>query len=133
MNTTQKITQKTNKSINVLALFASTGTLICCALPITLVSLGMGAAVISLTSNFPFLMTLSEHKFWVFSVSGLLLFAGWLTYRRDRACPVDPAQAEVCQRSQKWNRRILLASVVIWGIGFFAAFLALPLRQWFDS
>jgi len=127
-----KPTLKTSKRLNLLALFASTGTLVCCALPITLVSLGMGATVISLTSSFPFLMTLSEHKLWVFVLSGLLLFAGWFVYKRERACPVEPALAELCQRTQKWNRRMLWVSVGIWSIGFFAAFLALPLRQWLD-
>ena len=124
---------KTSKKLNVLALFASTGTLVCCALPITLVSLGMGATVISMTSNFPFLMTLSEHKLWVFVISALLLFAAWFVYNRNRACPVDPELAQLCQRAQKWNRRMLWVSVVIWSIGFFAAFLALPLRQWLES
>jgi len=127
-----KKTVSINKKLNFLTLFASTGTLVCCALPITLVSLGMGATVISLTSNFPFLMTLSEHKLWVFILSGLLLCAGWFAYNRERVCPVEPDLAELCQRSQIWNRRILWASVVIWSIGFFAAFLALPLRQWLN-
>jgi len=127
-----KSTLKTSKKITLLALFASTGTLVCCALPITLVSLGMGTAVISLTSSFPFLMTLSEHKLWIFVLSGLLLFAGWFVYNRERACPVEPVLTELCQRTQKWNRRMLWISVGIWSIGFFAAFLALPLRQWLD-
>ncbi|RKZ64766.1 MAG: hypothetical protein DRQ44_08965 [Gammaproteobacteria bacterium] len=127
-----KKTVNINNKLNFPTLFASTGTLVCCALPITLVSLGMGATVISLTSNFPFLMTLSEHKLWVFMLSGLLLCAGWFAYNRERACPVEPALAELCQRSQIWNRRILWASAVIWSIGFFAAFLALALRQWLD-
>lgn len=127
-----KTALKTNKSINLLALFASTGTLVCCALPIALVGLGMGAVVVSLTSNFPFLITFSEHKLWVFTISGLLLCAGWLAYRRGRFCPVEPELAELCQRAQKWNRRVLWTSVVVWGIGFVAAFLALPFRQWLD-
>lgn len=121
--------RKTNRSISILALFTSTGTLICCALPIALVSLGMGAAVISLTSSFPFLVTLSEHKIWIFSLSGLLLLAGWLISKREQSCPADPELAVLCQRTQKWNRRILLVSTIIWSIGFFAAYLALPIRQ----
>lgn len=125
-----KSAQTTNKHISILALFASTGTLLCCALPITLVSLGMGASVISLTSNFPFLMTLSEHKLWIFIISGILLAAGWFVYKKERSCPVDPELADLCQRSQKWNSRVLWASIIVWSIGFFAAFLALPLRQW---
>ncbi len=116
-----------------LSLFASTGTLICCALPITLVTLGMGATVAALTSSFPFLITLSQHKVWIFAGSGLLLLAsGWLLYRPGRRCPADPVQARLCERARVWNRRVYLGSVLVWGIGFFAAYLALPLRQWLD-
>ncbi len=114
-----------------LALFAATGTLVCCALPIILVTLGLGAAVVALTSAFPFLIFLSQHKVWVFAGSGLLLLlAGWLLYRPGRACPTDPRLARLCERSQRWNRRIYWSAATIWGIGFFAAYLALPLRKW---
>jgi hypothetical protein len=59
------------------ALFASTGTLVCCALPIIMVTLGMGTAVAALTSSFPFLITLSQHKEWVFAGSAIMLvFSG---------------------------------------------------------
>ena len=52
--------------IAVAALFTSTGTLVCCALPILLVSIaGLGSVVASLTNNFPLLITLSQHKGWV--------------------------------------------------------------------
>ncbi len=117
-------------SISWLTLFASSGTLICCALPIILVTLGMGAAVASLTSAFPVLITLSQHKIWVFAISGLLLAVSlWLTYRSGQSCPADPELARVCEQAQRWNRRILWASIIIWSIGFTAAFLALPLRK----
>ncbi len=118
-------------SVSLLALFASSGTLICCALPITLVTLGMGATVASLTSAFPLLITLSEHKAWVFAVSALFLVLGGVAlYRPGRACPADPALAAACERSQRWGRRIWWLSVALFAIGFFAAFLALPLRLW---
>ncbi|WP_461581469.1 hypothetical protein [Sulfuricaulis sp.] len=117
-----------------LTLFASTGTLICCALPILLVTLGLGAAVASLTSSFPILITLSQHKAWIFAGSGaLLVLAGWLMYRPGRACPADPAVAELCARLQIWNRRIYWSAVAIWGVGFAAAYLALPIRIWLDA
>ena len=117
-----------------LTLFATTGTLVCCALPIILVSLGFGAAVAALTSSLPFLITLSQHKAWVFGVSGLLLLvSAWLLYRSGRQCPTDPAQAALCVRAQRWNRRVHGLAVAIWSIGFFAAYLALPLRQWLES
>lgn len=116
-----------------LTLFATTGTLICCALPIALVTLGLGATVAALTSSFPFLVTLSEHKAWVFAGSGALLgLSGWLLYRSGRSCPADPELGELCNRTQVWNRRVYWTSVAIWGIGFFAAFLALPIRLWLD-
>ena len=114
-----------------LTLFASTGTLICCALPIIFVSLGFGATVAALTSSFPLLITLSLHKTWVFAFSGAMLaLSGWLMYRPGRVCPTDPELGQICNTTQTWNRRLYWSSVVIWCIGFFAAFLALPLRIW---
>ncbi len=114
-----------------LTLFASTGTLICCALPIIFVSLGFGATVAALTSSFPLLITLSLHKAWVFAFSGaMLVLSGWLMYRPGRVCPTDPELGRLCDTTRTWNRRLYRSSVVIWCIGFFAAFLALPLRIW---
>ncbi len=116
-----------------LALFTTLGTIVCCALPITLVALGMGATLASLVSNVPFLVTLSQHKITVFTISGSFLGAsGWLLYRTGRTCPTDPKLAELCLRTEKWNRRIYWLSISLWGVGFFAAFVALPLQIWFD-
>jgi mercuric ion transport protein len=116
-----------------LALFAAGGTLICCALPIILVTLGLGATVAAFTSNFPVLIAISQQKVWVFTGSAaLLLLSGWLMYRSGRVCPADPELARECARTQRWNRRIYWSAVVIWGVGFFAAYLALPLRIWLD-
>lgn len=121
-------------SVSWLALFASTGTLVCCALPILLVSLGMGATVAALTSNFPFLVTLSEHKLWVFSISGLLLgVAAWTLWRPGRACPIESALAARCERATRWNRSILVGAIVVWAIGFVAAYLSLPIYIWINS
>ena len=117
-----------------LALFTTMGTIVCCALPITLVALGMGATMASLVSNVPFLVTLSQHKILVFTISGFLLAAsGWLLYRSGRTCPTDPKLAELCIRTEKWNRRIFWFSITLWGVGFFAAFLALPLLIWLEG
>ncbi len=116
-----------------LTLFASGGTLICCALPIILVTLGLGATVAAFTSSFPLLVTIAQHKAWVFAGSGaLLLVSGWLMYRAGRACPADPELGRLCDQTQVWNRRIYWSSVTLWGVGFFAAYLALPLRILLD-
>jgi hypothetical protein len=117
-----------------LALFTTMGTLVCCALPITLVALGMGATMASLVSNIPFLVTLSQHKLLIFAISGsLLVAAGWQLYRPGRACPTDTGLAELCRRTEKWNRRIVWFSILLWLVGFFAAFLVLPLQIWLDG
>ena len=126
--------QSKNKHLSWLVLFSSTGTLVCCALPILLVSLGMGATVASLVSQFPILITLSENKAGVFIFSGLLLLISiWTLYRPGRSCPSTPDLSRLCQKSQQWNQRILWLSIIIWSIGFYAAFLALPLQIWIDQ
>lgn len=116
-----------------ITLFSTTGTLVCCAIPILLVSLGLGATVASLTSNLPFLVVLSENKIWLFTVSGILLvLSAWLLYRPGRHCPTDPILAAQCDRVFRWNKRIYWTSLVIWAIGFFTAFLLLPMTIWLD-
>ena len=123
--------QLRQNAVSWLTLFTATGTLVCCALPILFVTLGLGAAVAAVTSAVPFLVALALHKAWVFAGSGLmLLVSGWLLYRPGRTCPSDPELARLCERAQRWNRRIHGFSGAIWGIGFFAAYLALPIRIW---
>ncbi len=117
-----------------LALFTTSGTLLCCALPILLVSLGLGSTVAAITSGFPLLITLSQHKVWVFAGSAITLaISAWLSRRPGRSCPTDPLLAAQCQRTRRWNKRILIASTSLWGVGFFFAYLALPLRIWMDG
>ena len=55
------------------SLFTSVGTLLCCALPSLLVLAGLGASVASTLSALPWLVTLSRHKHWTFSISGTLI------------------------------------------------------------
>lgn len=108
-----------------LTLFTSAGTLICCALPILLVSLGMGAVVASMAANAPVLITLSMHKTWVFAFSGLLLLiSGWFLYKPAASCPADPELAKICESTRKWNFRLYWGSVAVWLVGFFFAFAA---------
>lgn len=114
-----------------LTLVASSTTLVCCALPIALVTLGFGAAVAALTSALPVLVVLSEHKAWLFGGSAALMaVTAWSLWRPGRACPADPDLAARCARGLNWNRQLLVVSAVVWAVGFFAAYLALPLRIW---
>ncbi len=108
-----------------LILLTSTGTLLCCALPIMLVSLGFGAVVASMASNLPFLVTLSLYKSWVFLGSALLLLAaGWALYRPGRTCPTEPELAQLCDAAHKLNCRLYWLSLSIWCAGFFFAYIA---------
>lgn len=114
-------------------LLLSAGTLVCCALPILLVSVGLGASVAALTSAAPWLVALSAHKVWVFAVSGVAIAGGaFVLYRPSRACPADPYLAALCARADRWNRAALIVAAAIWAVGFAAAYLWLPLRRWFD-
>ena len=117
-----------------LVLFASSTTLVCCALPILLVSLGLGAVSASLFANLPFLVTLAQYKAWMFAGSGgVLLLAAWLLFRPGRACPADLDLAEQCEKAHRWNTRLYWVSVGIWVIGLGAAYLALPVYLWLEG
>jgi len=130
---TEHSTIKKTKRVTIFTLFTTTGTLVCCALPIIFVTLGMGATVVAMTSVFPFLITLTKYKIWVFAFSGLMLaISGWLMFRSSRSCPADQELARACNTAHKWNKRIYWGSLVIWSIGFFAAYLLLPIRIWLD-
>jgi hypothetical protein len=112
------------------ALAASAGTLICCAIPIVLVALGLGAAVAAASSSVPALIVLSEHKDYVFTGSALLMGVSWWLHRRQGlACPSDPELAETCRKTRRWSQRILWSALAIWGVGFLSAYLAFPLRS----
>jgi hypothetical protein len=116
-----------------LVLFASSTTLVCCALPILLVSIGLGAASAALFSNFPFLAALAHHKVWLFAGSGAMLTAaGWALLRPGRACPADPDLAAKCAAAHRRNTRLFALSIAIWALGFAAAYLSLPLLDLYE-
>jgi mercuric ion transport protein len=106
-------------------LFTSFSTLICCALPALFVSLGMGATLVGLVSNFPALIWVSEHKGLVFTASFvMLLFSSLVQYRaRNTSCPIDPELARACTVGRVWSKRITFFSIGIWIIGAGFAFL----------
>jgi len=107
------------------ALLTSLSTLICCTLPAVMITLGMGAALSSLTYNVPQLIWLSAHKPLVFGGSFiLLLLAGWVRYlTRNMPCPADPAQAKVCARLRAIGGWVLYIGFAVWAIGAFSAFI----------
>ncbi len=109
-----------------LSLFLSTGTLLCCALPALLVTLGAGAMLAGLISAAPWLVALSKYKVWLFAIAGgLLVIAALLTWRARLApCPLDSAQARACMRLRRFSISVLILAVVLYLVGIFFAFLA---------
>ncbi len=112
--------------ISTVALFGSFSTLICCALPILFVSLGAGAVVAGLVSAVPQIVWLSEHKVPLFIFAGIMLVLSGIScyLARNAPCPVDPAQAKACMRMRRLSLGVFIFSVVLYAIGFFAAFIA---------
>jgi hypothetical protein len=112
--------------VSTIALFGSLSTLLCCALPALLVSIGAGAAVIGLVSTFPQLIWLSEHKVGLFIFAGTMLtLSGVMRYvTRNAPCPADPAKAKACMRMRRFSLNIFLFSLVMYLIGFYFAFVA---------
>ena len=107
------------------ALLASSGTLVCCALPALFVAAGAGAALSSLVSAVPQLVWLSENKVPLFVVAGLMLAAaGALQWRNRRApCPVDLALRAACLKTRDVSRRIYVVSLFVCCIGGLFAFV----------
>ena len=123
--------------LNYFSLFSSFSTLICCALPSVLVLLGMGTTVASLLSAAPWLVSLSRHKIWTFSIAGVLIAMSFvMTYviaphlQRGEACDAD--DPTTCGEVSKVSRVILWGSAVIWSSGFFVAYLLGPILERID-
>lgn len=114
----------------ILLLFTSFPTLLCCALPILMVSLGMGSVVASIYGEYiPFLRWFGLHENITFGITALILIiAGWILYRPGRICPSDPELGALCSEAHKWNIWFYWGSVAIWYVGFTTAYL-LPFFQ----
>mgnify|MGYP000261666106 FL=1 len=119
---------RSGRWLSFISLFTSTGTLICCALPALLVALGAGAVLSTLVTVMPGLVWISEYKEAVFVAAGAMLaISGWLQWRsRFAPCPLDPALRDACLRTRKTSARVYLASMLIYVVGGFFAFI-LPL------
>ena len=107
------------------ALFGSASTLVCCALPALLISIGAGAVMAGLTAAIPGIMWLSAHKDILFVLSGvLMIFSTSLWWRQRHApCPVDPVKAAACHRLRRINKWLLAVAWVAYACGLFFAYL----------
>lgn len=108
-----------------LSLLASSGTLVCCALPALLVMLGAGAALSGLVTALPQIVWLSEHKGWVFGTASVLMLAGGALQWRNRTapCPLDPQLRAACLRTRRWSLAVYGVSLLLLAIGAAFAFV----------
>ncbi len=120
-------------------LFTGTGLAIlsttCCALPIALVSIGLGGAVASLFSNVPWLGTIAKYKVYTFGITALML--GYCWYALSQLGNKMAQEGAACnikdQRILKWQKRILIVSTILLAISVFAAYALLPIRIWIEN
>ena len=104
-----------NRTASFISLFASSSTLICCALPSVFIVIGAGATFASIISIFPFLIVISKYKVSITLVSLLILvFAGYINYRTYYLpCPADPELGRICLQTRKRSRSIYYFSVIL--------------------
>ena len=114
---------KGNKFVSWLGLFSSFGTLLCCAIPSTLVLLGFGATLASFLGHFPQLIWLSDNKSLVFGVSFVMLAIsyGVQKYSQTQVCPID--KKEDCEKTKDWSKPLFWVSFSINLLGSFYAFI----------
>ena len=140
MNPAETSEQRSRSGLlSYLSLFTSLSTLVCCALPSLLVLVGLGATVASVVSEIPGLVTLSHHKNWVFTITGVLICGNFLyvyivapkLQSRRGVCDADDPLG--CETASRMSRIILWCSGAIYLIGVFSAYLLGPLLVKFDS
>jgi hypothetical protein len=110
------------------ALAASVGTLVCCAIPSLLVLLGLGATAASLIASLPWLVVLSRHKVWVFSVAGLLVWSSW--WYIHRVAPRIALEGAACPPGvARFARRVWRLSAIVYATGLAVAYGLGPLLE----
>ncbi|MEX0647477.1 MAG: hypothetical protein WEA56_10060 [Balneolaceae bacterium] len=116
-----------------LALFTSTGTLICCAIPALVVAVAGGSALVSLLSSFPWLVTLSKYSLWIFLIAGIMIvFSGILIFRPKGSVACTISGGNGCNVAGRFQKIMFWISAIIYSIGLFAAYGLLPVLQFFE-
>jgi mercuric ion transport protein len=131
MNTVVTTNSRRSALLSYFSLFTSLSTLLCCALPSLLVLFGLGASVASALSLVPCLVTLSRHKQWTFSASGILIALSFVnTYyfapsvRPAECSPDDPS---ACQEASAVGKAVLWVSAGVYVVGVFVAYVLGPI------
>ena len=107
-------------------LFSSFSTLICCALPALLVTLGLGASLASFLGSYPELIWFSENKALVFGFGGLMLLLTGVSrwHQKSLACPTDPELRVACEKTRGVAGGVFYGSLTLYAVGGLFAFVA---------
>jgi hypothetical protein len=116
---------KRNLGVTGLSALASSATLVCCVLPAVLISVGAGAALASVVSQFPQLIWLSQHKALVFGFAGLMLAlsAVLIRWQRSLPCPIDLIAGRQCAKLRRVSTALFGFAVLAYLIGVLFAFV----------
>jgi len=111
--------------VSIITLLSSSSSLVCCAIPALLVSLGAGSALASIVSIFPQITWISENKDAIFALSAImLLLGGLLQWRvRNAPCPTDPGLTRSCAQTRNTSKIIYFVSVIILLVGAWFAYI----------
>ena len=120
------------------SLFTSLSTLLCCAIPSLLVLFGLGASVASMLAFTPWLVTLSRHRVWTFSVSGTLIGLSFVnTYYLVPRLPgsdvCDAGDGSACRNASRVSKVLLWVSAGVYAVGFFVAYALGPILTKLDQ
>lgn len=122
--------QNQSKVASFLALFTSTGTLLCCALPSAIAAVAGGSAVVSFVSTFPWLVPLSRQKEWIFLIAGvMILISGLLTYRPKGKVACRLTGGKGCEVAGRLTKVMFWVSAGIYAVGIFFAYALLPVMK----
>ena len=122
------------KTLSILTLFSSTGTLLCCALPAALAAIAGGSAVVGLISTFPWLSPLSQHKGWIFLAAGVLIMFNALLVLRPKgqvACAITGGKG--CEVAGSFSKVMLWTSIGIYGAGAFMSYALVPIMRFLEG
>ena len=117
--------KKETSHVGIISLLASSTTLICCALPALLVTLGAGATLASLTNIFPQLIVISHYKVSISIGTLLILFIAGIFIKKAESlpCPVDPMLRDICLKTRKRSKVMFYTSVIIFLLASFFTYL----------
>lgn len=117
-----------------MALFTSTGTLLCCAVPAAVAAVAGGAAVGSLITAFPWLIPISRHKGWIFLVAGLfILVSGILTLRPKGKIACSLTGGEGCEIAGRFTKSVFWGAVGIYAAGLFFSYGLVPVLRFVEA